>query len=145
MEEYTEAANTSSANALYAITKDFSVGDFVSIGPSLAEIVDIAEGDFGYKSYKLSFLENAPKYPGDWYMAPFVFPFIKKMDLDRLIASPNNEQLNNHFASIAGEERNNSIRELTTQLWQTTKQNAGAVETKTSPCVSINEPTRAIP
>lgn len=57
------------------VNPDVKKGDFVVSGDSLFEVLGIAEGEFGYRSFKLRYLTrpHIPELPIEWYTASSVW------------------------------------------------------------------------
>lgn len=56
------------------------IGDFVLVYGDIAEIIEIKESQYGYRSYRVHYLAEKPKQniPDDWFPAPYIQVFYSK-------------------------------------------------------------------
>jgi len=104
---------------------NINVGDFVLANGDLAEVIEISESSYGYRSYKVRFLDEKPmpEISEDWYAAFYIqLLYTKPMFLEKLgqMAKAGNipKEISDHIENLNKEELQKLIRESLGGTWK---------------------------
>lgn len=104
--------------------RDIKVGDFVLALNDLAEVIDVRESRFGYRSYKIRYLAEKPMpdIDEDWFQARFVQILMTReralKDLQQLVEKGDlPKEFGEHLNSITDDELQPHLRKSLLDVW----------------------------
>jgi hypothetical protein len=107
------------------VVRDIQVGDFVLAYGDLAEIVDVRESPYGYRSYRVRYLAEKPKpnIQEDWFPARYVQRFYTRTkfmeNLQRMVAEGElPSDIAERMGSLSDKELQPLIRRSLVKTWE---------------------------
>jgi len=106
------------------VTGDVEIGDFVLVQGDIAQVIDVQESQYGYRSYKVLYVSDKPQpnITEDWFPAPYIQIFYsKKRSLEmlstRLKSGDIPREMQFVLDQLTDEELNLAMRQSIKDVW----------------------------
>lgn len=112
--------NTSPEDLVFSQTiRNIKVGDFVLAYGDLAEVLEIKESSYGYRSYRILYLAEKPKpnIKEDWFPAKYIQRIFDSDEIKNRVIQNIKETLKDNFHQIDNNELQEILRKGVLEIW----------------------------